>query len=122
MMSFATIWLNAVTGTANTRINLLIELITIIFYCCYVYLVLQQWNLSILYGWMSEWVYWGSIFQSLLLVYPQRKVERESDLSHIYQPKHRTASTAAGTRQSGWSTSNTSSFTITGPVKPDPRS
>ena len=62
MMSFATIWLNAVTGTANTRINLLIELITIVFYCIYVYLVLQRWNLPILYGWMSEWVYWGSIF------------------------------------------------------------
>ncbi|HEY4209659.1 MAG TPA: MATE family efflux transporter [Puia sp.] len=62
MMSFATIWLNAVTGTANTRINLLIEFITIVFYCIYVYLVLQQWNLSIIYGWMSEWVYWGVIF------------------------------------------------------------
>ncbi|MDO6434673.1 MATE family efflux transporter [Flavitalea sp. BT771] len=62
MMSFATIWLNAVTGTANTRINLLIELITIVFYCCYVYLVLERWNMSILYGWMSEWVYWLSLF------------------------------------------------------------
>jgi len=62
MMSFATIWLNAVAGTANTRVNLLIELITIIFYCCYVYLVLQQWHLSIIYGWMSEWIYWGVIF------------------------------------------------------------
>jgi len=62
MMSFATIWLNAVTGTANTRINLLIEFTTIIFYCIYVYLVLQQWNLSIIVGWMSEWIYWGFIF------------------------------------------------------------
>jgi putative MATE family efflux protein len=62
MMSFATIWLNAVTGTANTRMNLLIEFITIIFYCLYVYFVLEQWNLSIIYGWMSEWVYWGVIF------------------------------------------------------------
>ncbi len=62
MMSFATIWLNAVTGTANTRINLLIELITLIFYCIYVYLVLQVWNMSIIVGWMSEWIYWGVIF------------------------------------------------------------
>lgn len=62
MMPFATVFLNAVTGTANTRINLLIEMITIVFYCAYVYLVLQQWNLSIIYGWMSEWVYWGVIF------------------------------------------------------------
>jgi MATE family multidrug resistance protein len=62
LMSFSTIWLNAVTGTGNTRINLLIELITIIFYLFYVYFVLEKWNLSIVYGWMSEWVYWTSLF------------------------------------------------------------
>jgi len=62
MMSFSTVWLNAVTGTGNTRINLLIEIITIILYCIYVYLVLERWQLSLVYGWMSEWLYWGSIF------------------------------------------------------------
>jgi MATE family multidrug resistance protein len=62
MMSLATIWLNAVTGTGNTRMNLLIELITMVFYCCYVYFILERWNLSIIYGWMSEWVYWCSTF------------------------------------------------------------
>ena len=68
LMSFSVIWLNAVTGTGNTRINLLIELITIFFYCIYIYLVLERWNLSIVYGWMSEWLYWGSIF-TLSFVY-----------------------------------------------------
>jgi multidrug resistance protein, MATE family len=62
MMSLATIWLNAVTGTGNTRINLAIELITMVFYCCYIYFVLERWKLPILYGWMSEWVYWCSTF------------------------------------------------------------
>lgn len=62
LMSFSTIWLNAVTGTGNTRVNLFIEFITIIFYCCYVYLVLERWNLSLVVGWMSEWVYWLSLF------------------------------------------------------------
>jgi multidrug resistance protein, MATE family len=62
LMSFSTIWLNSVTGTGNTTVNLAIEFITIIFYCIYVYLVLERWNLSILYGWMSEWVYWTSTF------------------------------------------------------------
>jgi len=62
LMSFSTIWLNAVTGTGNTRINLLIEVITLVFYLCYVYFVLERWNLSIVYGWMSEWLYWLSIF------------------------------------------------------------
>ena len=62
MMSVATIWLNAVTGTGNTRVNLLIELITILIYCLYVYLVLERWNLSIGWGWGSELVYWMSMF------------------------------------------------------------
>ena len=62
LMSFSTIWLNAVTGTGNTRINLLIELITIIFYCGYVYLTLERWNMSLVVGWMSEWIYWLSLF------------------------------------------------------------
>ena len=62
MMSFSTIWLNAVTGTGNTNVNLAIEIITIIFYCIYVYLVLGYFNLPILYGWMSEYVYWMTTF------------------------------------------------------------
>jgi len=62
MMSVGTIWLNAVTGTGNARVNLLIEFITIIIYCIYVFLVLEKWNLSIAWGWGSEWVYWISMF------------------------------------------------------------
>lgn len=62
LMSFSTIWLNAVAGTGNTTINLAIEIITIVFYCLYVYFVLEYFKLSILYGWMSEWVYWSSTF------------------------------------------------------------
>jgi multidrug resistance protein, MATE family len=62
LMSFSTIWLNAVAGTGNTTVNLAIEGITIIFYCIYVYLILEYWKLPILFGWMSEWVYWSSTF------------------------------------------------------------
>ncbi len=61
-MSFGTIWLNAVTGTGNTKVNLMIEAITIIIYCIYVYVVLEYWNLPITWGWGSEWVYWISMF------------------------------------------------------------
>jgi len=62
MMSFSTVWLNAVTGTGNTEVNLAIEIITITCYCIYVYLTLGYFNLPILYGWMSEWVYWITTF------------------------------------------------------------
>jgi MATE family multidrug resistance protein len=61
-MSVSTICLNAVTGTGNTKINLLIEILTIVLYCIYVYTVMEVYNLSIIWGWGSEWVYWLSIF------------------------------------------------------------
>jgi len=68
MMSVGTVWLNAVTGTGNTIVNLRIEFITIIIYCLYTYLVLEYWNLPITWGWGSEWVYWISMF-SMAFVY-----------------------------------------------------
>jgi Na+-driven multidrug efflux pump len=62
LMSFSVVWMNAVTGTGNSRITFLIELITIILYSIYVYVVLEKYSLSITIGWMSEWLYWLSIF------------------------------------------------------------
>jgi multidrug resistance protein, MATE family len=62
MMSFSTIWLNSVTGTGNTMVNLIIESVTIIVYSLYVYLVLEVFGMSITWGWGSEWVYWISMF------------------------------------------------------------
>lgn len=62
MMSFSTVWLNAIVGTGNSKVNLIIELITIVIYCIYVYLTLEYWDLPITWGWGSEWVYWISMF------------------------------------------------------------
>ncbi|MBT1709812.1 MATE family efflux transporter [Fulvivirgaceae bacterium PWU5] len=62
LMSVGTVWLNAVTGTGNTVVNLRIEFITIFIYCGYVYIVLEYLNLPITWGWGSEWVYWTSMF------------------------------------------------------------
>ena len=62
LMSFSTIWLNAVTGTGSSRYTFLIELVAIIFYCLYVYIVLEVKNMSIIWGWMSELLYWTLIF------------------------------------------------------------
>lgn len=68
MMSFGTIWLNSVTGTGNTSVNLAIELVTIVIYCLYVYLTLEYFDLPITWGWASEWVYWLSMF-SMAFIY-----------------------------------------------------
>ena len=61
LMSISTIWLNGVTGTANTRINLAIEIIASIAYGIYVYLILAVWKLSVVWAWSSEFLYWGII-------------------------------------------------------------
>jgi putative MATE family efflux protein len=61
-MSIATVWLNAVTGTGNTRVNLFIEIAAIIIYCIYIWLVLDVWKLSLVWAWASELLYWASLF------------------------------------------------------------
>lgn len=62
MMSFATVWINGVTGTGNSSVNLLIEAVTLVAYCVYVWVALEVMQCSIVVGWMSEWVYWAFIF------------------------------------------------------------
>jgi Na+-driven multidrug efflux pump len=41
LMSFSSVLLNAVTGTGNTRVNLQIEAVAVIFYTFYVFLVME---------------------------------------------------------------------------------
>lgn len=62
VMSFGPVWLNAVTGTGNTSVNLWIEIITLFIYVLYVYVVLELLKMPITWGWASEWVYWLSMF------------------------------------------------------------
>lgn len=62
LMSIAVVWMNAVTGTGNSKMNLLSEIAAISFYCIYVYIVLEKLQLPIAWGWASEWIYWSTIF------------------------------------------------------------
>ena len=62
MMSIGPVWLNAVTGTGNTAVNLWIEMITLLVYVIYVYFTLEYFRMPITWGWASEWVYWLSMF------------------------------------------------------------
>jgi MATE family multidrug resistance protein len=62
LMSFSCIWLNAVVGTGNTVVNLVIEIITIIVYIIYNYIVLEVLFMSVAWGWASEIVYWICMF------------------------------------------------------------
>ena len=58
MMSVSTIWLNAVTGTGNTAINLGIETLTVVAYVFYVHMTMEVYMMPVYIGWMSEWLYW----------------------------------------------------------------
>lgn len=62
LMSMGTVWLNAITGTGNTKVNLMVESVTIILYSVYAYVVLEILQMDITWGWASEWVYWSTMF------------------------------------------------------------
>lgn len=61
LMSVSVVWMNAVTGTGNSKMNLFSEIAAITFYCVYVYIVLEYLHLPIVWGWASEWIYWTTI-------------------------------------------------------------
>jgi Na+-driven multidrug efflux pump len=61
-MSISTVWLNAVTGTGKTKMNLLIEMVAVIFYLIYIYIVMIRLKLSLPIAWTNEFVYWIIIF------------------------------------------------------------
>jgi multidrug resistance protein, MATE family len=60
--SFSTIWMNAVIGTGHTKTALLAELLAVLVYSVYNYIVLEQLHLSLLWGWAGEWIYWIVLF------------------------------------------------------------
>lgn len=61
-MSISNIWLNGITGTGKTRVNLLIEIVAIIFYLAYTYYFMKVNYISLAMAWSNEFVYWTVIF------------------------------------------------------------
>ena len=62
LMCFANIWLNGVTGTGKTKMNLFIELVAIILYMGYTWYVVKINFISLAFAWTNEFVYWSVIF------------------------------------------------------------
>ncbi|MEP6927720.1 MAG: MATE family efflux transporter, partial [Ginsengibacter sp.] len=62
MMSIAAVWLNAVTGTGKTKMNLVIEVAAIVFYLVYTFIIVKKLRLSLAVAWSNELVYWLLIF------------------------------------------------------------
>ncbi len=61
-MSVANIWLNGVTGTGKTRVNLMIEIVAITVYLIYSWIFMKVHFISLAMAWSNEIVYWLTIF------------------------------------------------------------
>ena len=62
IMSIANIWLNGVTGTGKTKVNLLIEIIAITVYMFYTWVFMKIHYISLTIAWSNELIYWSTIF------------------------------------------------------------
>lgn len=62
MLSVSTICFHGVVGTGNTKMNMVFEIIAIVFYLVYVTIVVEVMHLPLAYAWASEFVYWLSLF------------------------------------------------------------
>jgi putative MATE family efflux protein len=62
ILCIGVIWLNAVIATGKTKVVFWIELVGIVSYLIYVFVVTEVLNLSLEIAWMSEWVYWSTLF------------------------------------------------------------
>lgn len=62
LMCLANIWLNGVTGTGKTRMNLLIEIIAITMYLIYTWVFIKVHFISLAFAWTNDFIYWTIIF------------------------------------------------------------
>ena len=62
LMSIANIWLNGVTGTGKTTINLMIEIIAITGYLIYTWIFMKVHYINLTIAWSNELIYWSVIF------------------------------------------------------------
>jgi multidrug resistance protein, MATE family len=62
LMSISNIWLNGVTGTGKTQMNLKIEIVSIFLYLGYTLYFMKVNYISLAMAWSNEFVYWTGIF------------------------------------------------------------
>ena len=62
LMSIANIWLNGVTGTGKTKVNLIIEIVAITVYLIYTYIFTKLHYTTLAMAWSNEMVYWTVVF------------------------------------------------------------
>ena len=62
LMSISNVWLNGVTGTGKTTVNLMIEIIAITGYLIYTWIFMKVHYVSLTIAWSNELIYWSIIF------------------------------------------------------------
>jgi putative MATE family efflux protein len=80
-MSIANIWLNGVTGTGKTKVNLAIEIVAITLYLLYTWYFMKVNYVSLAMAWSNEFIYWSSIFlmASLYLYSGKWRTKKQAD-------------------------------------------
>lgn len=71
--SISTVVFNAISGTGNTRSALILELITLILYMIYTYIVVIEMQASVAVCWLVECVYWGFLLLFSVLYFKYAK-------------------------------------------------
>lgn len=61
VMSVATVVFNAVVGTGNTMVNLVIEVTCVLLYIVYCRVLIQHYKVPLAVAWGSEFAYWGML-------------------------------------------------------------
>jgi hypothetical protein len=61
LLAISTVVFNAVLGTGNTRMNVIIEFSAIIIYISYIHFVIETKHMSLSWAWGSEFFYWLSL-------------------------------------------------------------
>jgi len=77
IMSISNIWLNGITGTGKTMVNLLIEIFAILFYMSYTWVFMKVNYLSLEIAWGNEIVYWIFIFLASFIFFKRGKWRNE---------------------------------------------
>ncbi|TVR77421.1 MAG: MATE family efflux transporter [Chitinophagaceae bacterium] len=57
----STVLFHGIVSTGSTKQSLYIEIITIVVYTAYIYIVIEVLQLSLQVAWTSEWIYWISL-------------------------------------------------------------
>jgi multidrug resistance protein, MATE family len=76
-MSVANIWLNGVTGTGKTKVNLAIEIIAISIYLVYTFIFTKLHYTTLAMAWSNEMVYWTTIFIMSFIFFKSGKWKNE---------------------------------------------